>query len=400
MPNIKLTRYETQWIAKDARYVYTDDNNKVHQAALTYGVVYRRILDRVESDMMHTLVEHEGVRYEILSKALGCLSSVVHRMDWLAWLVVNNDGNAFDYERREDGKLIRVEEHALGRYYGMLSILVRAIFDGELDLDRFKLPPHAELFRDVVRYHVDRIPILADCFDRLPTYFDRNVCRFCGELANDLFNLLRHEGKARKISKILASWKGDSVRTFERMQEFKRECFAKHPELFVMQLECGYAPPDGKSPVPINRAKGDHATFVNRLRHNARFAAVAIGGIWSLAWGELKGHRFRWIFFLNAELVQDSTEWVELVAGAWHAAVPEDAAYVRIPGLNDSPSPVAGLVRVDDTVRMRLLDEELDYNAQKDNFIRFREAEGARSWGTWVPANTREDRRRRLIPEE
>jgi hypothetical protein len=216
-----------------------------------------------------------------------------------------------------------------------------------------------------------------------------------------------------------------------------------------MQLECAYRPPERQNnrvTVPLDHAKRDHATFVNRLRGNTKFAAVAIGGIWSLAWGEHKGHHFRWTFMLDATLVEDPTEWKELVASVWESVVRDGFARVvrdlpllvgggntidiatltgytddRRQGLKDFlgslmngvgvdcesheglvstyGSPVSGLICASDAARMKMLDDELEYFALKDSLIRPHEVEDARSWGTWVSAYTHDDSRCK-IPEK
>ena len=392
-------RRETPWIAAGAYYVYSDDDNQLRQAVLTYSTVRRRVLNRIDDDMMSAVVEHEGGSLRILSEAFGALARFVSLMDWLTWLVVSNEGNAYDFERREeDGKVIRVQEHALGRYYGLLLPLVRAVFDPELDLDRFRLPPYAELFCHVITNLVGRVPTLGDCLSKQPTFFNTDVRLFSGELVNELFRLIRREAKARLIGKIVSSRKDDGVRATKRMQKFKNECFQKCPELNVMLLECTYRPPENPAleiPVSLGQAKRDHGRFVNRLRADGKFAAVAIGGIWSLAWGRHKGHHHRWIFLLDASMVKDSREWSTLVVSVWKDVVGVDTAYVRVPGVNDASSPVTGLVAVDDVNRMKSLDDELGYLAQRDSFIQLKETEGVRSWGTWVPAYTRIDRCRK-----
>jgi hypothetical protein len=393
MPIQYVSRRETPWIAEDAVYVYKGEENKVHQVPLTYGRVCRRMLDRIDDDMMRTIEEHGGLRGSFLAKAWGGLASAVHRIDWLVRLAIEKGGNAFYFERRDDGKLIRLEEYELGRYCCLLAPLIFSIFDGELDLDRFSLPPRVELFRDVVKYAMDKVPHLHECFEKLPTFFDTNTSRFCGELANDLFALICREAEARGLDDLIRKNKAEGDRRYGRMQKFKCECFEKQKKLLLVLVECAYQP-ELAAQVPLAQAKRDHSRFVNRLRGNVKFAAVAIGGIWTLAWGERKGHHFRWIFMLDGSLVQDSTEWAEFVGNAWKGAVPEGAGYVRIRSLDDFPSPATGLVHVDDAERMKMLNDEIEYGARKDSLIQLKETVGERSWGRWIPANTREDHRR------
>lgn len=403
---------ENPWIADHATYVYKDEANNLRQEPLTYGLVYRRmndrnwvpdrggipsyrrILDRIERDMMYTYVESGGKHMNVFGSAWGALARTVDEMDWFARLIVDREGKAFDFVRREDGKLIGVEERELGRYYPFMSGLVHAIFRSEANLVRLRLPPFAELLRDVMRYCTDEIPILLGCFDRLPTFCDRNVDRFCGELFDKLCRTVFEEAKARDVKKLVSAQTAETKRAICRMQKVKRECFAGREKLFVMPLECGYLPEIATE--PLDKLKKDHAKFVNRLRGNSRFAAVAILGIWSLTWGEQKGHCVRWLFLLDASLIQDSTEWTELVASIWTKAVTDGAAYVRIPGVNDAPSSIAGPMRVDDAAKMKLLDEETEYSAVKDTIIQPKELEGIRAWGTWVPANTRKNRRKKI----
>ncbi|MGG1946823.1 hypothetical protein AB1286_18740 [Trinickia sp. NRRL B-1857] len=387
MPIRKPFDGENPWIAEGARYVHKDKENKLRQSELTYRLVRRRMLDRIENEMMYALVEHKGKPMTVLGSGFGALADTVHQMDYLARLIAESDGNAFDFERREDGKLIRLEEHELGQYYPLLCPLVRLVY--ELDLDRFRLTPHADVFRDVVKYCMDKVPFLNERLEKLPTYFDRDVRRFCGELANDLFALIRQEVKAREVNEMVSKRKYGGKRAIRRMQEFKRKCFAGRDALYVMPLECGYYP-EHYATVSLDQAKRDHDIFVNRLRADSKFAAVAVGGIWSLAWGEQRGHHFRWMFLLDASLVSDSLEWMELVANVWKGVVGDGAAYVRVPGVNDAPSPIAGIIRVDDDIRMKVLDDDIEYVATKDYLIQLKEAEGARSWGTWVPAYTRD----------
>ena len=400
MPMHRLTRRETPWIASDARYVYRDSGQQTCQAALTYSLVRRRMLDRIEDDMMRAVVEQGGRRVEILGNSVGALASTVRRMDALAQAIVNTDGRAFDFERREDGKLIRVEERALARYYPHLRSLVLAVVDPELNLSRFKLPAYAQLFHDVAAYYMDRFPILHECLAKLPTYFDTTAHQFSGEIADGLFDLLRREARVRGAATEDVQRTFDANRRLRRMQRFTDDCFSRSRTLFVMRIECAYRPPERPEQtvtVQLEQTKGHHATFVNRLRASAKFAAVAVGGIWSLGWGEYKGHHYRWTFLLDGELVFDAAEWAELVAEVWTDVVRDDAAYVRIPGVNDAPAAVTGLLRVDDVEKMKLLRDELEYLAFSNNLIQLKEADGARSWGTWVPANTRGDRRRKAL---
>lgn len=394
MPFKYLSRRETPWIAKDALYVYQDKEDKVHRELLTYGLVHRRTFERVNDDMMRTSEEHEDGHRQTLTNAWSGLAVSVRQMERLVRLIVTTEGNAFDFERRGDGKLIRVEEHKLGQYYGLLAPTIFGVFDGDLDLDRFRLTPHAELFRDVVKHVMDRIPTLHECLGKLPTFYDTDTRQFCGELANTLIDLVRREGKARKLDKRISACKASGKRTHGRMREVMREYFEKQKELHLMLVECAYNP-ELSAQVPLAEAKRDHARFVNRLRSNVKFAAVAIGGIWALAWGERKGHHFRWIFMLDASLVLDSTEWAELVASAWKGAVRNGAASVPLPGISGHPSLVAGPIHANDAEKMKLLDDEIEYLAWKDTLIQHKEAVGARSWDAWVPANTRGDCRRR-----
>lgn len=398
MPIKKLQRLGNPWIAEGACYIYKDSDNETHQAILKYSLVNRRTLERIDHEMARSYEEHDGKAYDALAKAWGLLVHYVHQMDWLTCIVVNTEGNAFDLKRREDGKLIRVEEQELGRYYGLLARLIRGLFLADVGLGRFKLTPHAELFRDVVTDFLKWCPHLDECFDKLPTFFDTNTRKFCGDLSNDLFAAIRREAKVRQISKIVTAWKANGKRARDGMQKFKRECYAKHPKLYVMPLETGYRA-ELAEPVSPEDAKRHHAKFVNRLRANVKFSAVGIGGIWSMAWGERKGHHFRWIFLLDATLVQDATEWAELVKNLWLDIVPDDAGYVRVAGVNDHPSPIAGVIDADDPVKMPMLDNELDHISQKDNYIQLKEMAGVRSWGTWVPANTRDDRCRKTMPK-
>lgn len=397
MPTNILTCRETPWIAEGAQYVYKDKHNNVQQTALTYRQVQRRMLHRAEHDMMYSTREHEGQWFHLFANGWGALAQTVHQMDLLCWMAMHADGNAFDFEFRWDDKLIRLEEHELGQYYGWLANLISAVFDDELVLDRFRLPPYAEVFRDVVKHQEAAMPILYDCFKNLPSFFDTNLSRFCGQLANEQFALLRREALARGLSKDISARKADGKRAHKRMRAFADECFAKQKELHLIVVECVYPPESvGHAPlVPLAQAKDDHATFVNRLRGNVKFAAAAIGGIWTLAWGAYKGHHYRWIFMLDASLVQEPGEWVELVGDVWGDAARDGGGYVRLPGADDSVSLVAGRIHADDVGRMAVLDGEIEYIAHKDNFIQLKETEGVRSWGTWVPANTREDRRRK-----
>lgn len=392
-----LTRRETQWIAEGAQYVYKDEHNNIQQTALTYRQVQRRMLHRAEHDMLHSTKEHEGQRFHIVANGWGILAQTVHQMDVLVSMAMHADEDAFDFEFRWDNKLIRVEERELGQYYRWLAHLIRAVFDDELSLDRFRLPPHAEVFRDVVKEQEATMPVLSDCFGKLPTFYDTKLFKFCGQLANEQFAMLRREALARGLSTDISARKADGKRAHKRMRAFKDECFAKQKELHLLVVECVYPPePTGLGPlVPLAQTKNDHATFVNRLRGNAKFAAAAIGGIWTLAWGAHKGHHYRWIFMLDASQVQDRGEWVELVGDVWADVARDGGGYVRLPGADDPSSAVAGRLHADDVERMALLDDEIEYIAQKDNFIQLKETEGVRSWGTWVPANTREDRRRK-----
>lgn len=391
-----LTCRETPWIAEGAQYVYKDKHNNIQQTALTYRQVQRRMLHRAEHDMMYSTKEHEGQRFHMVANGSGALARTVHQMDFLVSLVMQADANAFDFELRWDGKLLRVKEHELGQYYCWLARLIRAVFDDELDLDRFRLPPHAEVFRDVIKRQDIVMPILFDCFGKLPTFFDTNLSRFCGQLANEQFAQLRHEAQARGLSKDISARKADGKRAHKRMQAFMNECFAKQKALHLIVVECVYPPePTGLVPlVPLAQTKDDHATFVNRLRGNVKFAAAAIGGIWTLAWGAHKGHHYRWLFMLDASLVQEPGEWVELVGDVWEDVARDGGGYVRLPGTDDLSSALAGRIHADDVERMAVLDDEIEYIAHKDNFIQLKETEGVRSWGTWVPANTRGDRRR------
>lgn len=395
MPTKVLSRYETPWIAKDARYVYKDKQNK--QTALTYRHVQRRMLHRAAHDMMYSTKEHEGQCFHMVANGWGALAQTVHQMDFLVSMAMHADGNAFDLEFRWDNKLIRLEEQELGQYYGWLAYLTRAVFDDELSLDRFRLPPHAEVFRDVVKRQEAVMPILSDGFKNLPFFFDTHLSKFCGQLANEQFALLRCEALARGLSKDISARKADGKRAYKRMRAFKDECFAKQNDLHLIVIECVYPPePTGLTPlVPLSQTKDDHATFVNRLRGNVKFAAVAIGGIWTLAWGAHKGHHYRWIFMLDASLVREQGEWVELVGDVWEDVARDGGGYVRLPGADDSVSAVVGRIHADDTVRMETFDNEIEYIAHKDNLIQLKETEGVRSWGTWVPANTRKDRRRK-----
>jgi len=392
MPVKYLTRRETPWIAEGVHYVYKD--KEVHQDLLTYGLVDRRMFNRIERDMTHTIEEHEGSRRQALTNGWGELAYRVYQMEWLAWLILNTEESAFDFELREDGRLIGVEEHKLGQYYGLLAPLILDILYGDVALDRFRLTPHADLFRDAVKCMVARIPSLQECLSKPPTFYDKDTTRYCGEHANGLIVLVRDEAKARKLSKKVAACKAAGKRAHGRMQEVMREYFERQKELHLMLIECAY-PPELAAQVPLAEAKRDHARFVNRLRGNVKFAAVAVGGIWVLAWGERKGHHFRWIFMLDASLVLDSTEWAELVGSVWKGTVRDGAGYVRVPGISDHPSLVAGAIHADDAEKMKLLDDEIEYLAWKDTLIQHKEAVGARSWDAWVPANTRGERRRR-----
>ncbi|WP_176099441.1 hypothetical protein [Burkholderia cepacia] len=67
-------RRETPWIAAGAYYVYSDDDNQLRQAVLTYSTVRRRVLNRIDDDMMSAVVEHEGGSLRILSDAFGALA--------------------------------------------------------------------------------------------------------------------------------------------------------------------------------------------------------------------------------------------------------------------------------------------------------------------------------------
>jgi hypothetical protein len=395
MPIKQLNHRENPWIAEGARYVYKTPDNKTHQAILKYSLVNRRTLERIDHDMTRSYEEHDGRFYDVLAKTWGRLAHFVRLIDWLTCIVVNTHGNAFDFELRSDGKLVQVEEHELGQYYGLLRHLIRGVFHEEVGLDRLNLTPYAELFRDVVTRYMKWHPFLDERFDKLPTFFDTNTRRYCGDLANELFDAIRREAKARQINQIVTAWKADGKRARDRMVKFKHECSAKHPRLYVMPLETAYRS-ELPEPVSLEQAKKHHAKFVNRLRGNAKFSAVAIGGVWSLSWGERKGHYFRWTFLLDAELMQDATEWAELVTSIWLDVVQDGTGFVRVPGISDHPSPIAGLIAVDDPVKMQALDEELDYIAQKGSFIQPKETAGVRSWGTWVPANTRENRLRKV----
>lgn len=397
MPTRILSRYDTPWIAKDARYGYKDKHNNIQQTALTYRQVQRRMLHRAEHDMMYSTKEHEGQCFHMVANGWGTLAQTVHQMDFLVSMAMHADGNAFDFEFNWDNKLIRLEEHELGQYYDWLAYLTRAVFDDDLNLDRFRLPPHAEVFRDVVKRQEAVMPILSDCFKNLPFFFDTHLSKFCGQLANEQFALIRCEALARGLSKEISARKADGKRAHKRMRAFKDECFAKQKDLHLIVVECVYPPElTGLAPlVPLSRTKDDHATFVNRLRGNVKFAAVAIGAIWTLAWGAHKGHHYRWIFMLDASLVREPAEWVELVGDVWEDVARDGGGYVRLPGADDSVSAVVGRIHADDTVRMETFDNEIEYIAHKDNIIQLKETEGVRSWGTWVPANTRKDRRRK-----
>ncbi|KGS83948.1 hypothetical protein X976_1863 [Burkholderia pseudomallei MSHR7500] len=394
MPIKILSRHETPWIAKDARYIYKEKQNNVQQDALTCSFVNRRVLNRAEHDMMETSEAHKGKRRRVLANGWGALALIVQQMDLLVSLAMNSDGNAFDFELRGDGKLIKIEEHELGQYYDWLAPLIRAAFDDELGLYRFRLPPHAEVFHDVVKRHEAKMPILSDCFSKWPTFYETDLLRFCGELANDVFALICREAHARDPNKGISARKADGKRAYKRMLAFKQECFAKRKELLLMVIEFAYHP-EAAAQMPLAQAKRDHATFVNRLRGNVKSVAAAIGGIWTLAWGERKGHHFRWIFMLDASLVQDSTEWTEFAGNAWKSVVGDGEGYVRLPGPDDPASAVVGRIDANDAVRMKVLDDEIEYVAYRDNLIQLKETEGVRSWGTWVPANTRKDRRRK-----
>jgi len=394
----RITRYETKRIAEDACYVYTEDHNTVHKSALTYSRVHRRMFERIADDMMRSRVTHEGRLFELLGTAWGSLASVVHQMNWLAWLVATNENDAFKFGRREDGKLIRVEEMALGRYYALLYVLVRAVFDDELALDRFILTPYAEVFRDVVKYYADKVPVLLDCFAKLPIFFNTDVQRFCGEIANELFTLIRREAKLRCVDDEISARKAIGEHRMQRMTSFRDQCLSSCPVLKVITLECAFRPTGQAGdwvPLTIDNAKQYHSVFVNRLRGRAKFRDIAVGGIWSLAWGEHKGHHFRWIFMLDTFQVSESAYAVNLIKDIWTRVVPDNQGLVHFREEYNVCSVGYAESFAEEHVEMEVLDDELRFHALKDLYIQHNDAEGVRAWGTCVPAYARKSRQDR-----
>lgn len=393
-----LSRFDSPGrIAEGAQYVVDYDDGEQERLNMRFHQIKQRLV-RADRELLVTPVSHgDGVR-DVISKGADSIGMAVHLMERYVEAVVRSRKPSFEFSLREDGKLVRVVEHEPGRYYNRLAQLIWVVFNSDFGLDRFTLSPRAEVFRTVMKDLELHAGQMTDCFRRFPTSWVKMANRFCGEFANELsFRILRESERCR-LGQLLTQWVADGKRARIRMQSFVRTCVADRESVLALPLDTDYRH-EAAGSVSVEQVKHDHAKFVNRLRGNTRLAAVAIGGIWSLDWAPAKGHYFRWLFLLDSSLTAEPAEWTELIADAWQRAVPANAGHVHVPGVNDRARPATGLIRVDDASRMQILMDELDYIVEKDQHLRPKSIAGKRSWGTWVPAGTRKDRRRNVASE-
>ncbi|AYX34651.1 Uncharacterised protein [Burkholderia pseudomallei] len=393
-----LSRFDSPGrIAEGAEYVVDYDDGEQELLNIGFHRIKQRLI-RADRELLVTPVSHGDGFRDIISKGAGGIGMAVHLMERYVEAVVRTRKPAFEFHLREDGKLLRVVEHEPGRYYNRLAQLIWVVFNSDFELDRFVVSPRAEVFRSVMKDLEPQAGHMTDCFRRFPVSWDRMASRFCGEFANELSFLILRESDRCRLGQLLTKWEAGGKRARTRMQRFVRTCVAGRESVLALPLDTDYRHEVACS-ITVERTKRDHAKFVNRLRGNTRLAAVAIGGIWSLDWAPAKGHYFRWLFLLDSSLTGEPAEWTELITDAWRRAVPENAGHVHVPGVNDRAKPATGLIRVDDASQMQMLTDEVDYIVEKDQHLRAQSIAGQRSWGTWVPAGTREDRRRKIASE-
>lgn len=384
-------------IAEGAEYVADYDDGEQERLNIGFHQIKQRLI-RADRELFVTPVGHGDGFRDVISKGADSIGMAVYLMERYVETVVRTHKLPFDFHLREDGKLVRVVEHEPGRYYNRLAQLIWVVFNSDIGLDRFALSPRAEVFRTVIKDLELQAGHMTDCFRRFPTSWDRMASRFCGEFANELSFLILRESERCRLGQLLAKSAADGKRARIRMQSFVRTCVADRESVLALPLDTDYQH-EAAGSISVEQVKRDHAKFVNRLRGNTRLAAVAIGGIWSLDWAPAKGHYFRWLFLFDSSLTAEPAEWTGLIAEAWQRAVPENAGHVHVPGVNDRARPVAGLIRVDDASQMQMLTDEIDYIVEKDQHLRPKSMIGQRSWGTWVPAGTREDRRVKVASE-
>lgn len=390
-----LSRFDSPGrIAEGAEYVVEYDDGEQEQLNISFHQIKQRLI-RADRELLVTRVSHGDGFRDVISKGADGIGMPVYLMERYVEAVVRTRKLSFDFHLREDGKLVRVVEHEPGRYYNRLAQLIWVVFNSDFGLDRFALSPRAEVFRTVMKDLEPQAGHMTDCFRRFPMSWDRMASRYCGEFANELSFLILRESDRCRLGQLLTKWAADGKRARIRMQSFVRTCVADRESVLALPLDTDYRSEVADN-VSLEQAKRDHAKFVNRLRGNTRLAAVAIGGIWSLDWAPVKGHYFRWLFLLDSSLTADPAEWTELIADAWQRAVPENAGHVHAPGVNDRARPAAGLIRFDHASQMQMLTDEVDYIVEKDQYLQPKSIVGQRSWGTWVPAGTREDRRRKV----
>lgn len=393
MTIMKLSRHNNPRIAEGAVYVVEDGDVEQTPISISYGRLKQRLI-RADHEMLVTRIHHNGKFVDQLSKGAGELGLAVCVMDQYVEAVSRTRKQAFDFQLREDRKLAQVVEHEPGRFYNRLSSCIWKIFNPEFGLERFELSPRAEVFHDAMQFLKPQAGHMTECFNRFPTSWDRVSERFCGEFANEVGAVILHMADVRKLDSLVKKWSAAGERTRSRMHEFVKKCIGSHSEILVLHLDTDYGHDIAENISP-EQAKRDHATFVNRLRANARLAAVAIGGIWTLEWAKAKGHHFRWVFMLDASLTVDSTEWAGLIGSIWTSVVPNNAGHVHFAGVNAPVRPAAGVIHVGNSTEMGALADEIDYLVVKDQYLRPKSLAGQRSWGTWVPAYTREGHRGR-----
>lgn len=393
-----LSRFDSPGrIAEGAEYVVDYDDGEQERFNMSFHQIKQRLI-RADRELLVTPVSHGDGFRNVISKGADSIGMPVYLMERYVETVVRTRKLPFDFHLREDGKLVRVVEHEPGRYYNRLAQFIWVVFNSDIDLDRFALSPRAEVFRTVIKDLEQQAGHMTDCFRRFPMSWDRMASRFCGEFANELSFLILRESDRCRLGQLLTKWEAGGKRARTRMQSFVRTCVADRESVLALQLDTDYRH-EVAGTISVEQAKRDHAKFVNRLRGNTRLAAVAIGGIWSLDWAPVKGHFFRWLFLLDSSLTADPAEWTELIADAWQHAVPENAGHVHVPGVNDRARSATGLIRVDDASQLQMLIDEVDYIVEKDQYLQPKSIVGQRSWGTWVPAGTREDRRPNMASE-
>jgi hypothetical protein len=203
---------------------------------------------------------------------------------------------------------------------------------------------------------------------------------------NELVVGIRNQLSLPDFKRRIAVRNHNVVRNFRSVQELVDSLFLKYSKILVLRIDLAYKK-DARDGISIVDASMHREQFLNKARNNSIFKHK-VGHIWKLEYGKDEKHHFHFAFFFDGSKVQSDWHLGNKIGKYW-AKITKGTGTYHICIKTKYKRPGVGMIEHNDFPMRDNLMYTLAYLVKKDQFLRKKISDKAKSFSTTLKPKAR-----------